>query len=87
MMRISFRCDERLFEAVDKARGRIPRETFVRDLVRAAVAPEPVPFHVEPPANHWDDGTVNHAASAEWNGPGGQAGFAADPDRTWGDPA
>lgn len=38
MARISFRCGDELLRAVDESRGLIPRETFVRELVQAAIA-------------------------------------------------
>lgn len=42
---ISLRLDPELFDAIDRARGQVPRERWVRELVIAAVAlPEgPVP--------------------------------------------
>lgn len=35
---ISLRLDPELFEAIDRARGQVPRERWVRELVIAAVA-------------------------------------------------
>jgi hypothetical protein len=46
-MRVSFRCDEGLFAAIDRARGRVGREPFIRELIRDAVSAPPGPAMVE----------------------------------------
>jgi hypothetical protein len=39
MARLSFRCDVDLVEAVDLARGEIPRERWLRDVVQREASP------------------------------------------------
>lgn len=42
MARISIRCADELLRQVDKKRGLIPRETFVRQLIIAGINNKPV---------------------------------------------
>lgn len=58
MARLSFRCSEELVAAVDRERGRVARERWLRDAVEAAV-------HLGDDVAEWQAGASERASASE----------------------